>query len=414
MLIDEARLASRIAHPNVVPTLDVVSDAGEMLVVMEYVVGASLSLLCQRSREKRQPVPVGVGVSILAGALYGLHAAHEARSDTGELLGVVHRDVSPQNVLVGVDGVPRVADFGIAKAMGRLQTTREGQVKGKSSYMAPEQIRAGDVDRRTDVYAAAVVLWEVLAGQRLFAGESPAATMNAVFEKDVPRVSQLRPDVPPALDAIVARGLARAPAERFPTAREMAIALESAARVAPAREVGDWVQAQAADVLALRARKTAEIESSTGSFFVLEAPPARSNDAGVEVLTDPSHSVLIGARPRGRAGLSIVVLAVVAAAVIGGSVLWGSSRRAGSHGATVQSAPEPSAANAPQLRPDPIASSVPAVAPLPSTTAAVASSAPRAPSSPPPRPVVRPRSASSCDPPYTVDKDGTRHWKSGC
>src|SRR5262249_42607117 len=154
MFVDEARLAARIAHPNVVPTLDVIELEGQFSLVMEYVVGESLAELVARPREKGERIRPSIVSSIMTGVLAGLHAAHEAKSETGEPLEIVHRDVSPQNVLVGVDGVPRLLDFGIAKARVRSHVTRDGQIKGKLRYMAPEQLSEGAVSRRTDVYAA--------------------------------------------------------------------------------------------------------------------------------------------------------------------------------------------------------------------------------------------------------------------
>src|SRR5271155_444715 len=181
-LIDEARMAARIHHPNVVPTLDVVSDDGELLVVMEYVRGESLSRLVRTGHEGEQRrVPLRVAVAIAVGALHGLHAAHEARSDLGEPLGIVHRDVSPQNILVGTDGLARVIDFGIAKAAGRLQSTREGIVKGKIAYMAPEQLAAHETTRAVDVYGMGVVLWEMLSGKRLYQGDTEGAVLGQVM-----------------------------------------------------------------------------------------------------------------------------------------------------------------------------------------------------------------------------------------
>src|SRR5262249_50892141 len=153
MFLDEARLAARIKHPNVVPTLDVVAEDGELFLVMEYVHGESLSRLLRVAINRGEMVPPRIVSSIIAGVLYGLHAAHEAKSESGEPLNIVHRDVSPQNILVGSDGVVRVLDFGVAKAAGRLHTTREGQLKGKIAYMPPEQLNNKPLTRRADVYA---------------------------------------------------------------------------------------------------------------------------------------------------------------------------------------------------------------------------------------------------------------------
>src|SRR5215472_13646045 len=160
MFLDEARLAARVVHPNVVPTLDVVALDGELFLVMEYVQGEALSRLWRALRERDERIPHRVVASCLTGVLHGLHAAHVATSERGEPLGIAHRDVSPQNVLVGMDGISRVLDFGISKASGRIQITREGRVKGKTGYMSPEQLSGGAVDRRTDIYSASVVLWE--------------------------------------------------------------------------------------------------------------------------------------------------------------------------------------------------------------------------------------------------------------
>src|SRR5262249_10094220 len=156
----------------VVPTLDVVAGEGELFLVMEYVQGESLARLERVMKDRKQRIPFRILATIISNALFGLHAAHEAKNERGEPLEIVHRDVSPHNILVGTDGVARVLDFGVAKAAGRVQTTREGQLKGKLAYMAPEQIHGTPVSRRTDVYASGVVLWEAITGQRLFTGEN--------------------------------------------------------------------------------------------------------------------------------------------------------------------------------------------------------------------------------------------------
>src|SRR5579864_4264727 len=165
-------------------------------------------------------MPVRIVASVLAGALRGLHAAHEAKSEVGDPLEIVHRDVSPQNVLVGTDGIPRVLDFGVAKAAGRVQTTREGQLKGKLAYMAPEQITTGSVTRKTDVYAAAVVLWEMLTGRRLFRADNEAKLLSLVLDSEVQLPSKLVEGLDEGFDRVVARGLDRDPAKRYATARE--------------------------------------------------------------------------------------------------------------------------------------------------------------------------------------------------
>ncbi|MBV9948543.1 MAG: serine/threonine protein kinase [Myxococcales bacterium] len=263
MFVDEARLAARIAHPNVVPTLDVISEDGELLLVMEYVHGAALSRLVRLLADRGERVPAPIAAAILSGVLHGLHAAHEARSETGAPLDIVHRDVSPQNVLVGADGVARLLDFGVAKAAGRWQSTREGQLKGKTAYMAPEQISGGVVSRKTDVYAASVVLWETLTGKRLFRSDNEGNLLKLVLHGEVSPPSATAPGIPPHFDAVVLRGLDRDPDRRFATAREMAVAVEGLGPVAPPSEIGAWVERVAAEELRKRALRLEEIERGT-------------------------------------------------------------------------------------------------------------------------------------------------------
>ena len=175
MFLDEARLAARIRHPNVVPTLDVVATHGEVFIVLEYVAGESLAKLWRAHHDKGEIVPIPFSMAIMAHTLHGLHAAHEVTDEHGEPLGMVHRDVSPQNVIVGTDGIARVLDFGVAKAAGRLQETGDsGALKGKLAYMAPEQLTGRSVSRQTDIYAASVILWELLTGKRLVDGDNDA------------------------------------------------------------------------------------------------------------------------------------------------------------------------------------------------------------------------------------------------
>ncbi|HEX4338634.1 MAG TPA: protein kinase [Polyangiaceae bacterium] len=261
MFLDEARLAARIQHPNVVATVDVVALQEELFLVMDYIRGESFSRLMRASRKRQVDVSLGVIVSIISGMLHGLHAAHEARDERGQPLAVVHRDVSPQNVLVGVDGIARVLDFGVAKAAARIQITRDGQMKGKLSYMAPEQLQGKVVDRRTDVFAAGIVLWEALTGKRLFDAEEPSELLRMIVSEEIPPPSAVAPSITRSLDDIVMRSLSRDVTTRFQTAREFAIALEEAVPLASPREVGEWVELVAGDTLLHREQAVAEIEA---------------------------------------------------------------------------------------------------------------------------------------------------------
>jgi serine/threonine-protein kinase len=213
---------------------------------------------------ERVSLPVAAGIVI--GILEGLHAAHEATSKHGEPLGIVHRDVSPQNVLVGIDGLSRVLDFGVAKATERLQTTRDGQIKGKIAYMAPEQLRGNLVDRRTDVYAAGAVLWELLAGRRMFQAQNDVELFGKVLLEDVPPLSALVPSLSKDVDELVLHAVARDPEQRFKTAREMALELERVVPPCSPRELGRWVERYGVDALRFRSSKVAQLESGAATM----------------------------------------------------------------------------------------------------------------------------------------------------
>jgi serine/threonine-protein kinase len=263
MFLDEARLAARVRHQCVVSVLDVVATEGELFLVMDYIHGESLSRLMSAVVAAGERVPPEIASAIGMNLLEGLHAAHEAKSERGEPLHIVHRDVSPQNVLVGVDGIARVFDFGVAKAAGRMQTTQDGSLKGKMAYMSPEQLLNEPVDRRTDIWAAGVVLWEMLAGKRLFFADSAAALVSVVLSTDVNPPSATS-GAPKELDPVLARALAKDKAARYATAREMAVALEHAVRPATPRAVGEWLERVAGEAIQVRAKRVEEMESAAG------------------------------------------------------------------------------------------------------------------------------------------------------
>ncbi|WP_437774214.1 serine/threonine-protein kinase [Sorangium sp. So ce1097] len=226
MLFDEARIASRIASPHFVPVLDCGLDGGGApYIVMELVVGVTLKHLT------RPPdmLDVGDALDLIAQAAEGLHAAHEARDSSGELLQVIHRDMSPSNILVGVDGRARICDLGLAYALRRTTRTKTGTVKGKLSYLSPEQAHARPLDRRSDVFSLGVVAWEAVAGRRLFVGSSMLSILHAVLEREVPPLSSEREGVGAAVSAVVARALERDRDARWPTAADFAGALRAAA-----------------------------------------------------------------------------------------------------------------------------------------------------------------------------------------
>jgi serine/threonine-protein kinase len=247
MFLDEARLAARIRHPNVVGTIDVDKSDHGMFLVMEFVDGPSLHNLRREFRRRRESIPLAITLRIFIDALAGLHAAHELTGPDGTTLNLVHRDVSPQNILVGKDGVTRITDFGVARAEARISSTRGGQLKGKLAYMPSEQVRNLPVDRRTDVYAAGVAFWEALAGKRLFRADNEAGLIHMILEgaQEAPTVHN--PDVPEAVVRVVMKALSTERDERQQSAAEFADELEDAAqeagiRIATARKVASFIE----------------------------------------------------------------------------------------------------------------------------------------------------------------------------
>lgn len=320
MFLDEARVAGRIQHPNVVSTLDVVALEGELYLVMEYIEGESLSKLIRGMRAGGALVPPKIAGSIVAGALYGLHAAHEAKDEHGAPLEIIHRDVSPQNVLVGLDGVPRVLDFGVAKAAGRVQTTREGQIKGKLAYMPPEQILGDDIDRRVDVYSAGVMLWEALVGRRLFDGENEGNILKKILATEVVAPSKLVDGLSPRVDEVVLRAVSKKPEHRFATAWDFAVAIEEVLGVEPPRQLGAFVEACARDSIQRRSATVRELESlsteTEGTFDTL----ANAEHANLPLASSSKDNTLVS-RDRASMFAIIAILAILAAGTMGAIAL---------------------------------------------------------------------------------------------
>ncbi len=226
MFLDEARIAARISHANVAQVFDLGEGDGTYWIAMEYLHGEPLREV-MRCVEDGFPLPsTDIAARIVADAAEGLHAAHDLKDKNGALLNLVHRDVTPHNLFLTYDGNVKVVDFGIAKVAGRLSQTRAGTLKGKLAYMSPEQVRGAEIDRRTDIFALGVVLWELTTGHRLFRMESDLETLEKVQACIVPSPSAVVPDYPAELESIVMRALAKAPEQRFQTAREFSRALQ--------------------------------------------------------------------------------------------------------------------------------------------------------------------------------------------
>jgi serine/threonine-protein kinase len=328
MFLEEARLAARIRHPNVVPTLDVLVHDKELILVMEYVHGESLLALTRAARAKKQPIPLSVAVAIMVSVLHGLHAAHEARDEKGEPLGIVHRDISPHNILAGTDGMVRVLDFGVAKAL-QGRTTAEpdaalppGTVKGKFSYMAPETLRGEPATRQADIFSAAIVFWELLTGHKLFGAPTEQERILKVLKGNIPPPSALVPGLPVIVDKIVLRGLDANPLERYETADEMAAELENMLSTASQRSVGEWVTKLAHEALDQRADLLQQIEVSN----INSMPPVSIRENHPSGVVEKTNATIIAmahettpissARSLGRSGKLAIAVGIAAISVL--------------------------------------------------------------------------------------------------
>lgn len=225
MFLDEARIAARIRHPNVVPVFEIGEEDGRYFIVMDYVSGETLAEALTQASRQRRPFPIDLCLHLFAVAADALHAAHELTDPSGRPLGVIHRDVTPQNLILGYDGVLRVLDFGVARATDRLTQTRPGGQKGTVAYMAPEQLTDLELDRRADLFSLGVVLWETLTARRLFKGNNDFATADKIKTAIIPDPRLHRPDCPEELSRIVFKALARDREQRYSTGRELAAEL---------------------------------------------------------------------------------------------------------------------------------------------------------------------------------------------
>ncbi len=299
MFLDEARLAANITSPHVVPTLELgrADDDQALYIVMELVVGVTLFDLCVSLLDRLGATPIPAMVELLIQAATGLHDAHEARTPTGQPLHVVHRDVSPQNLLVGIDGRLRVTDFGIARAVLRATQTRAGQLKGKVAYLSPEQAAGMPLDRRSDVFALGVVAWESLTGRSLFNTGEPAETVRRVREIRIPGVRELRPEVPAAVERVLAWALERDPALRCPSAQDFASALAEAMPERPnARELASLVEEHGGPTLEQFLERVEAIHS--GKDQTVSRPPPERSGSRIVPEAEPTQERILGRSER--------------------------------------------------------------------------------------------------------------------
>jgi serine/threonine protein kinase len=325
MFRDEARVASMIRHPNVVAVNDVIEADKELFLVMDYIEGCAIQTFRKAAIDKNVTIAPNIAVRIVSDALAGLHAAHEARDMRGQPMEVVHRDISPQNILLGTDGASRIIDFGVAKARNRLTETKSGSLKGKLGYMSPEQAHGHAVDRRTDLFAIGTVLHELLTGKRLFRGENELDTMRRIVEGAILPPSASNPDVSKALDEVVGKALERDVDKRFKTATEMIDALSKACAPASAHEVARLLDQVCHDRIEHRAEAVRAMLEGRQAPLSLAVPDQedvrsgaskqgeRSGTEGKITVTQPA----LEERPeRSKAPLVVMGVALVAAVVI--------------------------------------------------------------------------------------------------
>ena len=394
-IVAEARLASRLHHANVIAVNDVEATDEGLLLVMDYIEGVSLAELLAAGATAARPVPVDVVVRVVLEAAAGLAAVHELEDERGRPLGVLHRDVSPQNILVGIDGTARLTDLGLAKRLASRLSGDAGNIAGKLAYLAPEILNGGVFGVQSDLFALGIVLWEALVGKRLFRGENDTETLEKLRLLEAPPPSEARPGLDPCLDAVVLRAINKDPSQRWASAREFAAALEDAARagarVASAAEVGGCVRALAGEGLARRREmlRTFGGDASFGMRSTQTAPavqaPVVVRGSTVAIAIDPGEAapassepvIAIEAPPRQRRDLAAhsqrvgIAFALAALALVARLWLAGEARipvdpPPGAVEASLQAPVMIEAASPPHAGPVPVPVPVPEESPRPS------------------------------------------------
>ncbi|MBN4049572.1 protein kinase [bacterium AH-315-N03] len=373
MFLHEAQLASRLDHPNVVRVLAHGDHEHHgTFIVMEYVEGGDLAALLKSATKHGKRLPVPVAARIAVDLCRGLDSAHSLSAEDGSPLHLIHRDVSPHNVLVGSDGIARLIDFGIAKSDERYTMTRPGQLKGKLAYMAPEQLaHEDDLDQRLDIFAAGVVIWEALTTKRLFKGSDEISIINKVLLSKLIAPSAVHEDLAP-LDAVVMKALAREREDRWSSAGELADALEEAMEalggVAEPEQVGEAVRDLLTDQIAHRQAKIARSSMTPSGLPRLSAS------------SDTISQTPIAAPQKRSPLLWLAVLGlVIGAAAAGAGVMWSTQEPV--HPTTViQAAPAAGAASAAEPEPQPASEPAPepeaALEPAPVSVTTVAGEPP--------------------------------------
>jgi eukaryotic-like serine/threonine-protein kinase len=311
MFLQEARLGARLSHPNIVQIFDFGQVDGTYFISMEYVEGRSLLDVVVQTRRAGTTIPIGLAVKIISETAEGLHHAHTATDSASEPLGIVHRDVSPSNILVSFAGVAKISDFGIAKATSALHQTRSGTIKGKYAYMSPQQCLSQPLDNRSDIFSLGIVLFEVTTYTRLFARSNEALTIHALLTEPIPRPSALVPDYPPILEQIVMHCLERDPERRYQDGlslhRDLEKYLRDSDQGCSAVDIAEFMQALYPD--SIRAQPPQPL-STDGSYNDLMSP--YMSGYSLQAVAGRSHRDLI----------LLLALILAGSAAIWGAVLW--------------------------------------------------------------------------------------------
>ena len=344
MFLDEARLAARLNHPHVVATTKIGTSGGHYFLAMDFIDGLPLNRVLVRAQDQSQRLAPEVVAKIVSDALAGLHYAHDAIDFDGTPLGVVHRDVSPHNLMVGYDGITKVLDFGIAKASLQEHATRTGLIKGKFAYIAPEQATGDDLDRRADIWSVGVVLWEALAGRRLFKGKTDVGTLQETLSKPIPSLLEIHTDIPRELAEICDRALQRDPDERYLTALAMKQALDEwlasrsyrGSHEEVGRVIGELFDGEHRDQRRLLKALTRFSDDERGAMrdlgtlsTAVSLPDGVSLSTSASRLTPASASVSRASVSRvreQRADTRVKIGVVVGAVVVAGLLAWWTTR----------------------------------------------------------------------------------------
>ena len=430
MFLDEARVAAMLSHPNVVHTYEVSEYGGSYFIAMEYLDGQPLNKIVRRAQELGGFLKPRLCARVVADALAGLHYAHELKDFSGALLNVVHRDVSPHNLFVTHDGQVKVFDFGVAKAESRLEGTDTGVLKGKLGYMAPEQLRLEAVDRRTDVFTAGVVLWEMLTGKRLFSGDTLPLVAEQMANAEREIAADTRPEIPDGLRQIALQALAGDAQRRFRTAWEMAAAIAAVVPPATSLEVRAWVTELAGPALRERAERLAALEALSGDELPKARPvnapsPERAAALSAGEITPSAVSLPLQGR-MGSRGQAALLFAAIALAVLVASGVFMAGKQLSASAAPRPSLAASAAAQLPSSESpagNPILAVVHAAVPAeaPSSAAQSVDAAPPHTRAAPATAAIaahHPRAAApaqaSCEVPFVIDASGVKRFKPEC